>query len=444
MRSLRVDLVDAFRFADGGAIAIATVGRFQRSGAVGGTVPGASDIRLTLPLAGPPPWAGLHQLATEGGAVQGARGGRLVGRPGRHAGVFRARRGPPSVRPSPGDQSHTSVIVDEQVMLKLYRRLSPGRNPEADALDALDGIGGAPVPDWAGAVEFFASGRSEPTTIAIAQRFVADAGDAFEALADAIAAWLAGSGRPASTTVITAAGVATAVLHRALAGLSAHAEHRDRSTTVRVPAPASRRRPRTAAPLVGHAELDDAMAAVAQVDPELARRLSTCRPAILRAMHPIDGRAGQGPVQRIHGDLHLGQILVTPGGVLIVDFEGDPTRDPEVRAEPDSVLRDVASFLRSIDHVARSGRRRAVGLGASAADPEIDRAVDQWISGARRDFLAGYRSVAGTADWARPGSLLRAFEVEKEVRELVYAARFLPDWLYAPRAGLNALLGCGL
>ena len=144
---------------------------------------------------------------------------------------------------------------------------------------------------------------------------------------------------------------------------------------------------------------------------------------------------------RIHADLHLGQVLISDDGYRVIDFEGEPLRPIDDRRRPDSPLRDVASMLRSLDHVARSARRRAERrAGGPIARPGLD--VDAWIERARDRFLGAY------ADGLRRAGapivvdldLLDAFEVAKEAYEFVYAATVLPSWLWAPREGMRWLL----
>ena len=438
-------LVDVFAFDDGGALAViealpalpaASALPVGLAGSAGSAVEG-TVVRLTLPLEDGGPWRGLHALASRGGTAAGALGGRLVGRPGgdRSGG----RLGPAGqqasapalvVRPAASDQSHTSVIVDERSILKLYRRLTPGPNPEAEVLAALAGVVDAPVPAWSGEVDLVLS-DGETTALAIEQAFIPGADDAFELHAEGLAAWLAGGGAPVPTAIAAATGVALGRLHAALESVGGSAF---------APRPAGPD-DRAAWLAAAEAHLGAAVDAVAAVDPELAGRIARSGHAIRRALRPLGDPAIPVRLQRIHGDLHLGQVLPTPDGVLLVDFEGDPTLDPAARRSLGAPLADLAGFLRSLDHVARSGIRRAgVRLGGRPG-PGAVAALDRWIEAARAACLAGYAAGLGRPAWAANRALLRAFEVDKELREFIYAATFLPAWLYAPAGGLPALLG---
>ncbi|HEX5827701.1 MAG TPA: hypothetical protein VFY23_09290, partial [Candidatus Limnocylindrales bacterium] len=138
---------------------------------------------------------------------------------------------------------------------------------------------------------------------------------------------------------------------------------------------------------------------------------------------------------------------VSDDGYRVIDFEGEPLRTIEDRRRPDSPLRDVASLLRSLDHVARSahGRavRRAEAEGRTLDRPGLD--VDAWIERARARFLRAYADELRRrgAPFGVDEDLLDAFEVAKECYEFVYAATVLPSWLWAPREGMRWLLARG-
>jgi maltose alpha-D-glucosyltransferase/alpha-amylase len=145
-------------------------------------------------------------------------------------------------------------------------------------------------------------------------------------------------------------------------------------------------------------------------------------------------------LSRVHGDYHLGQVLIAADGFRIVDFEGEPLRPLEERRAHGSPLRDAASMLRSLDHVGRSAERRAVTRRGGPLDaPGLDLA--SWLRRARERFLDAYRGglrEAGSPIVVDP-DLLRAFEIEKETYEFIYASTYLPGWLYAPTGGMRAL-----
>jgi predicted trehalose synthase len=137
-------------------------------------------------------------------------------------------------------------------------------------------------------------------------------------------------------------------------------------------------------------------------------------------------------LQRIHGDLHLGQVLWSDArGWVVIDFEGEPLRTMAERTRPDVALRDVAGMLRSFDYVAGSLSQED---GADA-----DRA-GTWAADGRRAFADGYTARAGV-DLARRRDVLDAFELDKAVYETLYERRNRPSWIGIPLAAVERLVG---
>lgn len=135
------------------------------------------------------------------------------------------------------------------------------------------------------------------------------------------------------------------------------------------------------------------------------------------------------PLQRIHGDFHLGQVLAVPGrGWVVLDFEGEPLRPMSERVKPDIPLRDVAGMLRSFDYVAGSFALAHPGLSAS-----------WWASACRRAFIDGYIARSGR-DLRANRALLDAFEIDKALYETVYEARNRPSWLSIPTEAITRLV----
>ncbi|HEU0127095.1 MAG TPA: aminoglycoside phosphotransferase, partial [Pseudonocardiaceae bacterium] len=136
--------------------------------------------------------------------------------------------------------------------------------------------------------------------------------------------------------------------------------------------------------------------------------------------------------QRIHGDLHLGQTLRTVKGWKIIDFEGEPAKSLADRVTPASPLRDVAGMLRSFDYAAGATLHQ-FGYG-----DQLRYRGDEWTQRNRAAFLAGYRDVAGD-DPEHHRVLLRAYETDKAVYEVVYEARHRPAWLTIPLHAVERL-----
>ncbi|MGN7191611.1 hypothetical protein [Curtobacterium sp. MCBA15_004] len=308
-----------------------------------------------------------------------------------------------------GEQSNTSVICDTadggQVIVKVFRVLHHGDNPDVTTQLALSAAGSDRVPAVYGALRatWPDPGRADGTAeghLAFAQEFLPGLDDAWRvALRDARdgTAWE----EPA-----TRLGEALAEVHRTLAGaLPTEPADEDRRAT---------------ALATMHARLDSAVREAPTIEPHVAA---------IRAVYERAGAAHWPDLQRIHGDLHLGQVLAAPEprGWVFLDFEGEPLRPLAERTLPDVTLRDVAGMLRSFDYVA----------GALAHDqPFVDAGV--WSRQARAAFLDGYQRGTG-ADLRTHRELLDAFELDKAVYEVVYETRNRPDWAGIPLAAVARL-----
>jgi maltokinase len=297
-------------------------------------------------------------------------------------------------RPIGLDQSNTSYVVGERLVVKLYRRIWPGVHPEVELGRHLTQTAGLDcVPAFAGSLHW------DGHAVALVQEYVPGE-DGW--------AWGAAAVQAGDVDDIARLGAESARLHAALAGYGSS-----------VATAADLRRWRSAAA----AQLDAAIAAVPE---EVAAELRGLRGRILGEVDALETPAGPVTLQRLHGDFHIGQVLRAGAGrLVVVDLEGEPTKPVEERSRPGPALRDVAAMLRSFDHLGR--------YVARDVDPACN--VDGWIARAREAFLSAY----GPVD----EGLLRALEVEKETYEFTYAAAFLPEWMYAPVGGMRWLMEHG-
>jgi maltokinase len=177
-------------------------------------------------------------------------------------------------------------------------------------------------------------------------------------------------------------------------------------------------------------QMAERLAVAAGIVPQLAEHADG-----LRALYAAVADTREPVVrQRVHGDLHLGQVLRTATGWIVLDFEGEPARPLAARRELDSPLRDVAGMLRSFDYAARHM------LVEQPEDSQRAYRAQEWAARNRGAFCAGY-STAGGLDPCGESPLLRAFEADKAVYECVYEARNRPHWLMIPLNSLSRLSG---
>ena len=184
------------------------------------------------------------------------------------------------------------------------------------------------------------------------------------------------------------------------------------------------------------ASILDGMRAEANAAADVVPSLGEHRAAIMKAFDRASDHAAGINLQRIHGDLHLGQVLRTLTGWSIIDFEGEPSKPLQYRRAMHSPLKDVAGMLRSFDYAAR-------GLVISPhTDAQHKYRAAEWADRNRQAFCDGYAAAAGT-DPRLAGSLLRAFELDKAIYEVVYEHGHRPLWEAIPLQAVVALINTG-
>ena len=174
------------------------------------------------------------------------------------------------------------------------------------------------------------------------------------------------------------------------------------------------------------------------------QRLLSAKDELLRALSAVESLDPSGGLSRIHGDYHLGQVLISEGDVIIVDFEGEPQRGLEERRSKTSPLRDVAGMLRSFDYLAWAALARRREVTGTVSDAEQQRAL-LWRDQATTAFLQAYNERAAQtpthpADEKTVRGLLRLFTIQKAVYEVGYEAANRPAWVTIPVRGILDLL----
>ncbi|GAA3720188.1 maltokinase N-terminal cap-like domain-containing protein [Streptomyces tremellae] len=350
------------------------------------------------PLAGRTVYDALHDPYLAGVLMDRLRSVDAVG-PLRFG---RAGRIPAGLSPRPlgAEQSNTSLVYGDAYILKILRRVVPGPHPDLELPRALAAEGCERVPApvaWFEAED--PAGGAERLTLGILQPYLRGSTDGWQLALAALA-----DGRdfvPEARDL----GRATAEVHLALAA-ALPTVTLDRARTAELAKAMSRR-----------------LAAAAQAVPAL----QPYAPGLRAAFEALRATERARPAQRVHGDLHLGQILHTPDGRWsVIDFEGEPARPLAERTRPQPPVRDVAGMLRSFDYAARSH--------------EPWRA--DWAARCRDAYCEGYAEAAGGDPRAEP-ELLRAYETDKAVYEVLYEARHRPDWLPVPMAAIERLAAGG-
>ncbi len=309
------------------------------------------------------------------------------------------------------DQSNTSVVFDERLIMKLFRRLAQGPNPDAEVTRALVEVGFAnvaePVAEW----------REGELDFALVNRFLVGGADGFSLALLSLRDLYDRRCPPADAGGDFAfdasrLGNITAQMHLNLARAFGAVAGRPDVWATDMEAQLER------------VDLDDA-------DAERARRL-------YQRLRSVDD---PGPAVRVHGDYHLGQVLRTDAGWYVLDFEGEPDRPLEERRRPTSPLRDVAGLVRSLQYAAQVALRE----WGPEADDELVTLADAWEHRNRVAFLAGYLGTEGVATVlpavdADRRLVQAAFELDKAVYEVGYERSHRPDWIDIPLTAVHRLL----
>jgi len=320
-----------------------------------------------------------------------------------------------SPRPIGAEQSNSSVVFGDELILKAYRRLEAGINPELELLRFLTERDFPNIPALAGWYAY--SGRVMDATLGILQRFVPDATDGWELARSELERDPEGFlGR------LHRLGEVTGALHTALASDTSDPDFAPEEPSAEAIALLTATVDEEIESIFVNLPASEALQPIAGRGEEVRDRLRL-----------ISNVGAAGRVIRHHGDYHLGQVLWDGSDWVVLDFEGEPARPLPERRRKRSPLRDVAGMLRSFAYAA-SAAELAHGI----------RVPESWEGRAREGFLAGYfqrvdRSVIPPGQDSTD-RLLAVFELEKAVYELRYELNHRPDWVRIPVAGILRLL----
>jgi maltokinase len=324
-------------------------------------------------------------------------------------------------RPITAEQSNTSLVFDDRLVLKIFRRLHPGRNPDVEVTAALANAGfehvAVPLLAW----------RDDPYDLAFGQQYLAGGSEGWAlALTSLRDLYSSTAVHPADTGGDFAAesgrlGRMTAEMHLALAEAFGMV--------------------RSAEVLAAWRDLvEDLVTRLGAATDVVGRDLlATAAPLLARLRAVVD----PGPAIRVHGDYHLGQVMQTDAGWYVLDFEGEPAKPLRERTTACSPLKDISSMLRSFDYAARYALTERLPDELAQLEP----LAGAWEAHNRQAFLEGYRDVTGIeALLAGPESnpvVMIAYELDKALYELDYERAHRPEWVPLPLGAIQRLVDGG-
>ena len=384
----------------------------------------------------------LGGLLADGHPLPGAKGSVQFGGPGLDP---LAPPGTRSVRAMGVEQTNSSCVFDEAIILKLFRRVQEGPNPDIELTRSLTNAGFPHIPAHVGELTYVGTPHGETAEIrldlGIAQRFIAEGSEGWDAtlrrlnvLFDEVDPADAHEDMRVLTEeravgilgAIDQLGDATASLHVALS--------RDEDEL----------NPEPVEPADLKEWTDQVRTMLTRLVASGVSELAEVEEAVAARIEALSGVTEPGLKIRVHGDYHLGQVLHSSRGWMILDFEGEPARSVEERRHKHSPLKDVAGMLRSFGYAAMSALFQRGEPGGREWE-RLEPWANMWETLARERFLHSYfrKSHEGRflpADRDEATVMLDFFEIDKALYEIGYESSHRPEWLRIPVRGIHRLL----
>jgi len=360
------------------------------------------------------------------------------------------------VRYLSAEQSNSSVVVGASLVLKLIRRVSTGVHPELEMGAYLTNAGFKYISPLLGSL-IRVDNSGQPTLLMIAQGYLSNQGDAWEwtqnnlerAVRDELAHGHSDQEQHYNALLELAdfsafLGQRLGEMHQILAAPTDNPDFAAELTTVKD----SQASAKSVSAQVERALqlLEQHKSSLETADQQLVNELLSNRKQVLAHVQALAKQSVGGLRMRVHGDLHLGQVLVVKGDAYLIDFEGEPARSLDERRAKYSPFKDVSGVLRSFDYAAAMAVRNAQSVDTSPeAVAARGRVAETYLTQAREAFVEAYR--LATTDLAHAwkdakgeSAALALFTLEKAAYEVVYEAEHRPNWLAVPLQGLRGLL----
>ena len=400
------------------------------------------------------------------------RTGRLLAKKVGEVGERAAEHPPVPIMRSAPDQSNTSVLFGHRLIMKLFRRLEPGPNPDVEIGEFLTHRGFTRVPPLRGSISYAATGQNE-ASLAMLQEFVWNQGNGWQVTIEELGRyfervtalptpeiarpqaqeWIDGriSAPPVHVSEAITSYLALAeVLGRRTGELHLHLANADADDQAFAPEPLTTSDVKAISEAMRrHAEdqfrmLETALPRLDDRRRELAREVLRYRHDLVQHFSDLERLRVGGPARiRCHGDYHLGQVLVTEGDVVIIDFEGEPARPIAERRTKSVALRDVAGMVRSFSYAALTGLGAATAVRAEDLE-RLTPWADLWETWVTAAFLRAYFGVTRQLPFVPSDPddleiLLQTFVLDKALYELGYELNNRPEWVHIPLTGLLRL-----